>query len=70
MVSPLLQAERALLTEALRDPSNVKFMMVAHDTVPLYPPYVIWAQLMSEGDRSRVSLDGFASSDREMWHRG
>ncbi|MEW5316981.1 MAG: hypothetical protein WDW38_008317 [Sanguina aurantia] len=63
----LIRAERALLVAALRDPLNVKFMVVAHDTIPLYPPYVIWAQLMSEGDLSSIAVNGFQSAGAEEW---
>ncbi|MEW5320362.1 MAG: hypothetical protein WDW38_011439 [Sanguina aurantia] len=50
----LIVAERALMREALKNTDNLKFLMVSHDSVPLYPPYVIWLQLMAEGDQSRV----------------
>ncbi|MEW5316504.1 MAG: hypothetical protein WDW38_007874 [Sanguina aurantia] len=42
--TPPDRAERALFAEALKDPLNVKFMLVAHDAIPLYPPHLIWAQ--------------------------
>lgn len=60
------QAELALLREALKDPSNVKFVMVAHDAIPLYPPYVIWAQLMSQGDLSHV---GNQKDPKDHWRK-
>lgn len=48
------QAERALFAEALKDPLNVKFMLVAHDAIPLYPPHVIWAQVGMHRVEDRV----------------
>ncbi|WIA35555.1 hypothetical protein OEZ86_003980 [Tetradesmus obliquus] len=42
-----------LLRAALQDESNVHFVMVSDTSIPLYPPQVVWAQLMSE-QRSRL----------------
>ncbi|MEW5303853.1 MAG: hypothetical protein WDW36_006506 [Sanguina aurantia] len=50
----LIVAERALMREALKNPDNMKFVLASHDSIPLYPPYVIWLQLMAEGDQSIV----------------
>ncbi|MEW5306574.1 MAG: hypothetical protein WDW36_009030 [Sanguina aurantia] len=61
------RAERALFAEALKDPLNVKFMLVAHDAIPLYPPHLIWAQMMSEGDVSNLAVNGFKSGSGERW---
>lgn len=64
------QAERALVKEALKDPTNVKFVMVAHDSIPLYPPYVVFLQLLSDGDKSRMGLDGLLAIDKNRWREG
>ncbi|MEW5299595.1 MAG: hypothetical protein WDW36_002594 [Sanguina aurantia] len=66
----LIEAERALVKEALKDPSNVKFVMVAHDSIPLYPPYVVFLQLLSDGDKSRMGLDGLLAIDKNRWREG
>ncbi|MEW5312753.1 MAG: hypothetical protein WDW38_004362 [Sanguina aurantia] len=66
----LIEAERALVKEALKDPTNVKFVMVAHDSIPLYPPYVVFVQLLSDGDKSRMGLDGLLAIDKNRWREG
>ncbi len=43
-----VQAELVLLTAALQDPLNVKFLLVSDSSLPLYPPQMLWAQLMAE----------------------
>lgn len=45
-----------LLAEALKNPLNVKFVLVAHDAIPLYPPYVIWAQVSEAGRGSQFHV--------------
>lgn len=42
----------------------MKFMLVAHDTIPLYPSYVVWAQLMAEGDQSRMGYAPLMNKDK------
>jgi hypothetical protein len=42
------QAELVLLAAALQDPLNTKFLLVSDSSLPLYPPQLLWAQLMSE----------------------
>jgi len=37
---------------ALRDPANVKFVLLSETSIPLYPPATIYLQLMAE-DKSR-----------------
>lgn len=37
----LVEAERALLSAALNDPLNEKFVLVPEDAIPLYPPQVL-----------------------------
>jgi hypothetical protein len=38
----------ALLEAALAEPLNVKLLLLSDSSVPLYPPQLVWAQLMSE----------------------
>ncbi|MEW5304235.1 MAG: hypothetical protein WDW36_006859 [Sanguina aurantia] len=53
----LIEAELRLLRVALRNPANHKFVLVSPESVPLWPPHVVWAQLAAE-DRSRVGFSG------------
>jgi len=46
-------AERLLLREALKEPRNQRFLLLSDSDVPLYPPTVVWQQLMGEG-KSRI----------------
>lgn len=38
------EAERRLLTAALRQPRNQRFMLLSEACLPLYPPHVVWAE--------------------------
>ena len=49
-----IDAERALLRAALRDPLNQRFMFLSDSCVPLYSAPLVYTQLMLEG-RSRVN---------------
>ncbi len=49
----LVEAERWLLQAALAEPGNQRFMLLCEASVPLYPPHLVWQQLMGE-ERSRV----------------
>ncbi|KAJ9533151.1 hypothetical protein QJQ45_018249 [Haematococcus lacustris] len=49
----LMQASRQLLAAALADPLNIKFVLLSDSSIPLMPPGLLWAQLLSER-RSRV----------------
>lgn len=42
----MVDAARALLKEALRDPLNQRFILVSESGLPLYPPDVVYTQLM------------------------
>ena len=42
-----------MLREALKEPRNQRFLMLSDSGVPLYPPTVVWQQLMSES-KSRI----------------
>ena len=46
-------AERRMLREALEEPRNQRFLLLSDSGVPLYPPTVVWQQLMSES-KSRI----------------
>jgi Core-2/I-Branching enzyme len=43
----LVEAERVLLRAALEDPQNRRFQMLCEQTVPLYPPEVLYRELMA-----------------------
>eukprot|EP00884_Botryococcus_braunii_P021242 jgi/Botrbrau1/7801/Bobra.0159s0229.1 len=47
------EAERRLLRAALRDQANERFVLLSEACVPLYPPHVLYTQLMYER-RSRL----------------
>ena len=49
----LVDAMVLLLKAALAEPENVKFVMISDTSVPLYPPEVVYAQLVVE-EKSRV----------------
>ena len=50
----MVVAMRNLLRSAMRDPLNQRFMFLCELTVPLYPPTLVWQQLMAENS-SRVN---------------
>ncbi|KAK9822232.1 hypothetical protein WJX81_002852 [Elliptochloris bilobata] len=50
----MVEAMRALLRAALDDPANQRFQLLCEHTLPLQPPLLVYAQLMSE-PRSRVN---------------
>ncbi|KAL4420283.1 hypothetical protein ABPG77_005623 [Micractinium sp. CCAP 211/92] len=61
----IMDAERALLLEALRDPANERFVLLSDTDVPLYDPLTFYQQLMHEGkSRVRACRDGHMSIDR------
>lgn len=49
----LTVAIRALLKQALQEPLNQRFALMSEWDIPLYPPSVLYVQLMSE-ERSRI----------------
>lgn len=53
----LVLAAKLLLREALLEPTNAYFVMVSESDVPLYPPAVVYRQILSEG-RSRIDACG------------
>lgn len=50
----LIEAARNLFQAALEAPSNHRFVMLSESGIPLYPPTLIWQQLMSES-KSRIN---------------
>ena len=50
----LVDATKALLRAALLEPANAKMVLLSESCVPLYPPTVVYQQLISE-PRSRVN---------------
>lgn len=50
----LVDATKALLRAALLEESNKKLMLLSESCVPLYPPALIYQQLMSE-PKSRIN---------------
>jgi hypothetical protein len=49
----MMEAVRLTVRAALADPLNQRFVLVSETCLPLYPPTVIYQQLMHE-DRSRI----------------
>ena len=43
------EAERRLLRAALADPANQRFLLASETCLPIYPPHVLYAELMSSG---------------------
>ena len=52
--SAQVEAERRLLQAALRDPLNQRFVLLSEACLPMYPPHLLWAQLMAE-QKARVN---------------
>ncbi|KAK9842052.1 hypothetical protein WJX81_006318 [Elliptochloris bilobata] len=50
----VVEAERRLLQAALLDPLNQRFVLLSEACLPIYPPHLLWAQLMAE-DKARVN---------------
>lgn len=50
----LVEATRALMRASLEDPLNQKFVLLSEAGIPLYPPDLVYVQLMSE-DKSRIN---------------
>ena len=46
-------AERLMLREALKEPRNQRFLLLSDTGIPLYPPTLVWQQLMGES-KSRI----------------
>lgn len=50
----LIEAARNLFQAALQDETNQRFVMLSESGIPLYPPTLIWQQLISE-KKSRIN---------------
>ena len=69
----LVEATRALMRAGLDDPLNQKFVLLSEAGIPLYPPDLLYVQLMSE-DKSRIdscAQDGVSTSSilQSWWLR-
>ncbi|KAK9823184.1 hypothetical protein WJX72_000908 [[Myrmecia] bisecta] len=62
----LIDATRNLLHVALADPLNQKFILMSESHVPLYPPQLVYQQLISE-DKSRMDSWGLGNTDLRRW---
>jgi hypothetical protein len=62
----LVEATRALLWEAFKDPSNGAFLLLSESDLPLYDPATLWAQLLSER-RSRLDTRKHARASPWRW---
>ncbi|KAI7839849.1 hypothetical protein COHA_006412 [Chlorella ohadii] len=61
----ILDAEKALLREALKDPLNERFALISDSDVPLYDPLTFYQQLMHEPlSRVRACASGWMNRDR------
>ena len=61
----VVEATRALLREALRDPLNQRFVLLSEADAPLYSAAATYAQLMSE-PKSRINACAVPGQDREL----
>ena len=50
----LVAALKELITAALKDPLNQKFMLLSESGIPLYPGEAMWVELMVE-EKSRIN---------------
>lgn len=51
---------------AFADPSNHWFVLLSETTIPLYPPTVMWRQLMRE-QRSRINTCGLQDDNEDRF---
>lgn len=70
----LVEAERRLLQTALKDPLNHFFTMLSDTSVPLYPPLIIYQQLLlrqvSAINACPLYYNPFAHAGQyDSWHR-
>lgn len=61
----MIVAMRLLLRAALIDPLNERFMYLCEHTVPLYPPTLVYQQLMGEA-KSRINACPHANRTHEV----
>lgn len=64
----LVTAERMLLEEALKDPSNKQFLLISDSDIPLYDPLTFYQQLMHE-DKSRTKACKTGPLSEYRWNR-
>ncbi|PSC67186.1 beta-1,6-N-acetylglucosaminyltransferase enzyme [Micractinium conductrix] len=64
----LVEATRNLLWEAFRDPLNQRFVLVSESDIPLYDPFTLHQQLLSE-DKSRLNACKHASRHEWRWSK-
>ena len=66
----LMVAERALIQNALLDAFNQRFVLLSESCIPLYPPQLIYQQLIGES-RSRVNTcrNYYKGSDKPARYR-
>ena len=50
----VVEAELRLLSQALKDPRNQKFVLLSESCVPIHRPEIVYLQLMSER-KSRIN---------------
>ena len=62
--SPQAEAERSLLRAALADPANQRFLLASETCLPMYPPHVLYAELIS-GGRSRIHACKLDTSEEQ-----
>ena len=60
----LAEASRVLIRHALKEPLNQRFIMASESCSPLYPPAVVYQQLMYE-KKSRIN----ACDSDPGWYR-
>ncbi len=70
----LVEAERRLLQTALKDPLNTFFTMMSDTSIPLYPPLVVYQQLLvrevSAINACPLFYNPFALQEQyDSWHR-
>ncbi len=53
----MISATRLLLTAALQEPFNQRFVLLGDTAIPLYSPLMIYHQLIAE-DKSRIDACG------------
>lgn len=55
-----------LLSAALKDPLNQRFVLVSESCIPLHSPAVMWSQLMAD-NRSRINACADSGQDLMTW---
>ena len=61
----MVVAMRLLLRAALEDALNQRFVYLCEQSLPLYPPTLIWQQLMTES-KSRVNACPTPTDERKV----